>query len=130
MSEVLFQCVIPGRARILKNNKKLIRLKSTGRMIPVSSDRYKKWEIFASLFISRARKLKTIDYPVNVQMVFYFKDHQHESDLSNCYQGIEDTLQKCDVIKDDKLIYSHDGSRKVFDEANERVEIIITKFVK
>lgn len=129
MSEILFHCVIPGRTRILKNNKKLIRLRGSGRMIPVSSDRYKKWELFASLFIARARKNPTIDFPVNLKIIFYFKDHQHEPDLSNAYQGVEDVLQKCDVIKNDKLVYSHDGSRKVFGSAVESVEIWVTKSV-
>jgi Holliday junction resolvase RusA-like endonuclease len=125
--EILFQCVIPGRVRILKNSKKIIKLRGSNRRIPVPSLRYKRWEIYASLFIVRAKKGKPIDFPVNVSMRFYFKDHQHEADLSNLIQGPEDALQKYDVLKNDKFIYSLDGSRKIFGSDKECVEIIITR---
>jgi Holliday junction resolvase RusA-like endonuclease len=128
--EILFQVVIPGRARILKNSKKLVRPRGSRRMIPVSSDRYKRWELFAQMFIARAFRGKSIDFPVNVEMKFFFKDHQHEPDLSNLYQGVEDILQKCGVLVNDKFIYSHDGSAKVFGDGAERVEVTVKKFVK
>ena len=96
-------------------------------MFPIASEVYKRWEIFAAMFIRRAKTSATIDFPISVSMIFYFKDHAHEADLSNLYQGVEDILQKEDVISNDKLIYSHDGSRKVFGDKNERVEIKITR---
>lgn len=124
MTDVLFKCVIPGRPGILKNSKKLIR--AGGRVFPVSSDKYKKFEAFAYMHITKARKGMLIDFPVNVCMKFYCKNHAHEFDLSNAYQGLEDVLQKALIISNDKLIYSHDGSRKIFDDENERIEIEIT----
>ena len=126
---VLFSCTIPGRSRILKNSKRLVRNRKTGRMFPIASDIYKRWEIYAAMFIRRAKTDPTIDYPVTVSMRFYFKDHAHEPDLSNLYQGVEDLLQKEGVITNDKLIYSHDGSRKVFGDKNERVEVVVTRFL-
>ena len=97
-------------------------------MFPISSDRYKQWEIYASMFIGKAKAGKpVIDFPINLCVKFYFNDHQHEPDLSNLYQGLEDVLQKMNVIKNDKLIYSHDGSKKLFDDTKERIEITITK---
>lgn len=124
MSEVLFKCTIPGRAGILKNSKKLVR--AGGRIFPVSSDKYKKWEAFAYLCIKKAKLGPTISGPVNVSMKFYFKNHAHECDLDNLFAGPNDVLQKALVIENDKLVYSFDGSRKVFDDPNERIEIEIT----
>lgn len=126
--EILFRCIIPGRVRILKNSKQLFKNRLTGKLFPAKSDRYKKWAVFAGLFVYRSRPAKPIDFPVNVKMIFYFKDHQHEADLSNCYQGVEDILQNEGVLTNDRLIYSHDGSRKVFGSGPERVEIIVTRF--
>ena len=125
--EILFQVIIPGRARILKNSKQLFKNPRNGKLFPSKSERYKRWAIFAGMFVFRARPAKPITVPVNVKMLFYFKDHQHEADLSNLYQGIEDILQTEGVLQNDRLIYSHDGSRKVFDSGPERVEVFITR---
>ena len=125
IEDILFECVIPGRPGILKNSKKIIVVR--GRRIPVPSDRYNLWEKVASLYVYRLRPVTVIDFPVNLQAVFYFKNHAHEPDLSNSYQGIEDILAKQGVLKNDKLIYSHDGSRKVFGEPVERIEIKVTR---
>lgn len=122
---ILFECVIEGRPGILKNGKKLVR--AGGRIFPVSSDKYKAFEAKAYLIIKAAKSQPTINFPVNVCMKFFFKNYAHEMDLSNCYQGIEDILQKALVIENDKLIYGHDGSRKIFGAMNERIEISITR---
>ncbi|XGC82056.1 RusA family crossover junction endodeoxyribonuclease [Bdellovibrio bacteriovorus] len=128
MSEILFQCVIPGRARILKNGKAIRLNRKTKRPFIGTNDRYQAWALYASCFIARANVLKKpIDFPVRLTCKFYFKDHMHEPDLSNAYQGIEDLLQQLHVLKDDKLIYSHDGSEKIFGEEKERVEITLSR---
>ena len=65
-----------------------------------------------------------IKEPINLCVRFYFKDRQAEPDLSNLYHGVEDMLQSCGVIENDKLIVSHDGSRKIFgEEAKTEIEI-------
>lgn len=66
---------------------------------------------------------KPIDEPIIAEFTFYFPNHKFFTkkktqsltigDLSNLYQGVEDCLQKCDVIKNDALICGHDGSRRV-----------------
>lgn len=119
-----FSCKIPGRARILKNGKKICFNRKTGARFIATSDRFTSWAAFAKVFIDRARSSETFDGHVHLKVLFYLKNHQHEPDLSNALQGIEDLLQKCGVIKNDKLIVSLDGSRKIFDpECTERVEI-------
>jgi Holliday junction resolvase RusA-like endonuclease len=124
----LFKITIPGRPRILKNSKKIGRNRFSGKIYVGKSDRYERWAFHMKTFFYRSYKGEAIDFPINIAFKFYFKDHAHEPDLSNAYQGLEDLLQLSGVIKNDKLIYSHDGSRKIFGDKNERIEITITRF--
>ena len=125
MSETLFKCVIPGRARIQKNSHRVRTNFQTGKKYIGKGDRFIRWADFARVFIYRAKPPeKPIDFYVNMKATFYLKNKQHEPDLSNAYQGIEDLLQKTGVIKNDKLIGGHDGSRKIFDP-NEPERVVI-----
>lgn len=124
MSEILFQVTIPGRPRILKNHKKLIRVK--GRTIPISSDIYRKWAIFAAMFIRRAKKCPTIDFPVIAEATFYLKNHQHEFDVGNGAEGLWDILEDEEVLKNDKLIYDL-HCRKIFDQEIEKIEVVVKR---
>lgn len=127
MSEVLFFCRLPGRARVLKNGKKIIYSRKHRRRIPVPSDIYARWATVAKLFLARAISRPCIETRVNMCAKFYFKNKAHWPDLSNAYQGIEDLLQECGAIKNDRQIGGHDGSRLIFDpEGPERVEITLT----
>lgn len=124
--EILFQCVIPGRPGIKKNGKQIRRNWRTGQPFLSSSDKYLIWAKMAKAHVE-AHNFKTpINVPVNLQCQFFFKNHQNEPDLDNCYAGIQDVLQSSHVIDDDKLVYSHDGSKKVFGVKTERVEVTIT----
>jgi len=125
--EILFHCVIPGRPGIKKNSKQIGFNKYSRKPFFRSSERYEQWELFAAPFIMRAKKDLLINYPVNLCMKVYLKNHQHEPDLSNCYEGVQDLLQKCEVYVDDKLVYSHDGSLKIFNDPKERIEITLTR---
>ena len=125
---ILFSCTLTGRVKQKKNSMR-IRRHGYFKSSIAPSDVYELWATDAALEISSAwRRRPPIRKPVNAKMVFYLKNHQHEADLSNMYQGIEDLLQECGVLVNDKLIYSHDGSRKVFGQALERVEIELTPF--
>lgn len=63
---------------------------------------------------------------MNMKAIFYFKDHQSEPDLSALYEGIQDVLEKEGIIKNDRLIFGHDGSTKIFNE-EPRIEIALTR---
>lgn len=126
-SEVLFQCRINGRARCKKNSKQLFRIKKTGKMFISSSDLYKKWALFASCYVNRAKKTQTIDFPCNLSIKCYYKNHAHEQDLDNVIASVCDVLEDCAVVKNDKLFYSYNGSCKYFDSENEYLEVIVTK---
>jgi Holliday junction resolvase RusA-like endonuclease len=118
--ETLFKVFIPGRPIIKKNTQKVVRLKN-GRRVKIDSPRYKTWKHQASAYIKQALLKHNINAPLSTDLqltaIFHFKNRQAEPDLSNLYEGIQDLLQEMGVIKDDKLIQSHDGSRKVFGES-------------
>jgi len=62
--------------------------------------------------------------PVQITFIFYIRK-KGKYDLSNLYQGIEDALVKGQILEDDSLIESHDGSRKhVGDEADQMLVYI------
>jgi Holliday junction resolvase RusA-like endonuclease len=87
------------------------------------------WERVARLYVREARLLNhvLIKEPVNMRALFYFKNHQSEPDLSALYEGIADVLEKEGVIENDRLIYGHDGSRKIFGE-EPRIEVELWAF--
>ncbi len=61
---------------------------------------------------------------LRLQVVFYFQNRSSESDLSALYEGIQDELQVMGVIENDKHIFSHDGSTKIFSETErQRTEV-------
>lgn len=126
---ILFKARLEGRVGIKKNSKQLSS--RNGRIFVRSSENYKIWERTATLHLLQS-KIKTqyslpITDPINLSCKFHFPNHQSEPDLSNLYQGIEDILQDIGIIENDKLVYSHDGSRKIFGSQDFITEIEITK---
>lgn len=130
-TEVLFKAVLEGRVGIKKNGKQISHRR--GRIFVRTSENYKNWEGKARLQLlqSKAKSFcpMPIQTPVNLQCRFHFPNHQGEPDLSNLYQGIEDLLQEIGVIENDKFIYSHDGSKKIFGSNRFFVEIELTHFI-
>lgn len=124
---ILFELKLNGRARSKKNSKQIWRGKN-GKPFITSSDLYKKWAFYASFFVKKEKaKIKTIDYPCNLSVKCYYIDHKHEQDLENIISSVSDLLEDCEVIKNDKLFYSYDGSCKIFNSDSEFVEIKISK---
>lgn len=114
--DLLFHCSIPGRCYIKKNTKRVFGRGRKKRVI--YSPNYMGWEELALAYITRAKLrlglVKPIEEKVTLKCCFYFKDRQAEPDLSNIIESPQDALVKAKVLKDDKLIYSLDGSRKYF----------------
>jgi Holliday junction resolvase RusA-like endonuclease len=123
---ILFQVTIPGRPYVKKNQQKAV---GNGRFKKIIySPKYVAWEQMAVLTVRQMLQkmpVPGIAFPVNLKVVFYFKDRQAEPDLSALYEGIQDVLQKEGVIANDKLIVGHDGSTKLFGH-EPRTEVEIT----
>ena len=51
---------------------------------------------------------------IEIKLVFHFKNHQHEADVSNLVEAPQDALTKAGVIIDDKIIQVVSAT-KVFD---------------
>lgn len=126
-----FHFTVPGRPYIKKNNQ---RAYGSGRFKRiVYSEQYLKWAAAASIAIQMAKHApeNQYQYPMqgklNLRALFYFKDHQSEPDLSALYEVISDVLEKMRVIDNDKQIYGHNGSTKIFGEGEPRVEVELTR---
>lgn len=87
---------------------------------------YKDYEREAALFIPRGDV--SINSPVNVKCLFYMPTRR-KCDLTNLLEAIDDILVKAGLLSDDNftIVESHDGSRVLYDKANPRTEIEITK---
>lgn len=118
---------IKGNIPSLKNSKQIYRNSKTGRPFITASDNAKAWMNSATVqLLSQMNELKPepFNYPINITMVFYYKDKTRK-DLDNSASGVLDALVKAKVIDDD----DHKHVDNVFlqfsgyDKANPRVEI-------
>lgn len=77
-----------------------------------------KWERLALNAIAKAKQELGIAEPfafnLHMRCLYEFQNRMGEPDLSACHEGIQDVLQTAKVILNDRLIQSHDGSRKTF----------------
>jgi Holliday junction resolvase RusA-like endonuclease len=122
-----FSFIIDGRPMSKKRNWTIGR--NRNGIIPkiVLTKKYKEWHksVIDQLWVQRMTyqasmigPWEPITGPVEVTFIFYIK-RKGKYDLSNLYQGIEDALVDAQILEDDSLIESHDGSRKhVGDEAD------------
>lgn len=69
-----------------------------------------------------------IDYPVNVQAIFY-RSSKRRVDLTNLLEALDDMLVKAKVIIDDNrdIVASHDGSLVLYDKERPRIEVEIIR---
>ena len=120
---MIFRCEIPGRAGIKKNSRR--HFFAGGRPVSAPSKRYEVWKQTAIAHIKQRiahhGAFRTIDFPVILKCTFCYENRKNEQDLSNAYQGVEDILQELKLIENDKLIYGHDGSRKIFGGENKTI---------
>lgn len=133
---------LPGSIRSKKNSHKPVTIPSKretkikalfkygwkyAQVLIVPGKAYKKWEKDARAqlmaLLPPGRKLLTV--PLHIKAIFYYKGnrpdlHGAEESLADCLEGY--------VYEDDKQIESWDGSRMVWDKADPRIEIEISKY--
>ena len=129
-----FSFIIDGRPMSKKRN--WIPLCGGGRPRILLSKKYREWEkgVVDQLWVQRMQyqasmigPWEPIDYPVQVTFIFYIA-RKGKYDLSNLYQGIEDALVTAQILEDDSLIESHDGSRKHIGDEADQILVSIRPF--
>lgn len=120
---------IPLDARTKKNSPQVFSRinKQTGKVFTkvLPSKNYLQFEKECIPFL---KGLPLIDYPINLQVVFYMQTRRNV-DLVGLLQSIDDILTAAGVIEDDcrDIVASHDGSRVFYDKNYPRIEIEITR---
>ena len=123
---------IYGQTPSKKSSQAIIINKRTGKMMIIPNKKYMQWEKYAKFQLKEQKErlgLETIKEKVWVKCLIY-RLTKRQIDLTNLLQSIHDVLKISAVIKDDNLIYSIDGSRKILGVGlgEERTEIFINFF--
>ena len=116
---------ITGNPIVKKNTQKVVRIH--GRPTVVYSSQYRGWLNNAlDELEDQAKPDQPVDYPVLLVCKFFMQTLRIV-DLSALYEGIQDTLVKAEILKDDNfnIIIGHDGSRVLLDRENPRIEVAI-----
>lgn len=129
MAQIVYAATIPGEPRTKKNSQMIAR--NGARRILLQSAAYRAYETHSIYIIHNKTdidELTIIDYPVNVECVYY-RSNRRRVDLVNLEEATLDVLVKAGVLKDDcfTIVQSMDGSRVEIDKENPRVEITITE---
>lgn len=121
--------VIYSEPRSKKNSQQIAVNRTTGRPFVTQSSAYK---AFCRECIKQIRRQglvpkNPIDYPVNIQYLFY-KSTRRLCDGLNLSAAMDDILTEARVIDDDHrdIVAGHDLTRVYYDKENPRVEVIIT----
>ena len=123
----MIKFTLPIRPVTKKNSGQIITVGGFPRMIP--SKQYLQFEKDCQPYFKQVlNKIGQIDYPINLQAVFYVET-KRRIDLPNLLNAVDDAMVKSELILDDNrdIIASHDGSRVYHDKFNPRIEIEITK---
>jgi len=151
MNKLLFHCEIPVDKHISKKNQKTIRYnpKSGRRYIGTrkeTAQELKNMQFHISVALNNTIGLDfPLAQPLHAKFLFYYPDilvRRRKTlpdltkkpgnliDLSNLIQGVEDSLQSEGVIKDDKLIESYDGTRRIYHADELKIEVFIYDFIE
>lgn len=123
----MIRFTLPIRPATKKNSGQIITVGDFPRLIP--SKQYLKFEKDCQPYFKQVlHQIGQIDYPINLQAVFYVETKQ-KIDLPNLLNAVDDAMVKSELILDDNrdIIASHDGSRVYHDKFNPRIEIEITR---
>lgn len=109
--------------RTKKNSQRIVVVR--GRPMIIPSKLYKDYEKDCKPYIP---KVETIDYPINLKCIYYMPT-KRRVDLCNLLEATCDMLVFYKVLADDnsKIVYSHNGSKVLYDKNNPRTEIEIER---
>jgi hypothetical protein len=123
-----------GAPRTKKNSGQIVPIRVNGgvRHILRPSEAWLTYEaavkplLLELVRVGELRSHTPINYAIEVTALFYREADQ--GDLNGFTQGLGDLMQAAEVIADDVLIKSWDGSRLLKDAAAPRVEVKIRRF--
>ena len=123
---------IYGQTPSKKSSQAIIINKKTGKMMVIPNKKYMVWEKYAKFQLKEQKEklgIETIKEKVSVKCLIY-RLTKRNIDLTNMLQSVHDVLEISGIIKDDYLIYSIDGSRKILGvgPGEERAEILVSIF--
>lgn len=124
MKELLFECTVPGRAIVKKNQQRVVGVGKGKRVI--YSEKFVQWEKQAIMEVYRKRDSNLILTWVEADYKFYFTNQQGEADVSNLVEGIQDVLTKCGIIQDDRLVKRFTAEK--FFGSEPRLEVKLYKY--
>lgn len=129
MSDGRLKFTIYSEPRSKKNSQQIAINRATGRPFVTQSAAYKEFcrECIKQMRMNGFIPKKPIDYPVNIQYLFY-KSTRRLCDGLNLSAAMDDILTEARVIDDDHrdIVAGHDGTRVYYDKGEPRVEVIIT----
>ena len=115
---------LSGQPITKKNHMQIITCAGRPRLI--QSKKYREYEKDC---LAQLGKIETLKTPLHVQCL-YWLETARKTDLTNLLAATHDILQKAEIIEDDVLIKSVDGSRIMGkDKMNPRVEITIEEYI-
>jgi len=122
----MIEFTIPVRPATKKNSGQIVMRGKYPVLIP--SKNYLHFEKECMPYFNRVKaNAGIIDYPVNMQCVFYVET-KRRIDLPNLLNAVDDAAVKSGFLLDDNrdIIAAHDGSRVYHDKFNPRIEVKIT----
>lgn len=124
--ENTYKFIIPLPPVTKKNSSCIYVNRTTGRPFIHPSERYKQYE---KDFILLCPPIPIINYPVNVQAVYYMPS-KRKVDLINLHSALHDCLTRANILYDDNsdIVVSTDGSRVYYDKNYPRTEVYIDKY--
>lgn len=114
---------INGAPRTKKNSGRIVKCGVFPRLLP--SKAFEDWNRDAQQLIRMQLPPNwgPLHAPVNCKALFYRK--ADIGDACGYYQALADALEEAEVVFNDGLIVSWDGSRMLKDAKNPRIEVLI-----
>jgi Holliday junction resolvase RusA-like endonuclease len=123
------QLMIRGRPVSWKNSPQMIEGRG-GRPIPVKSKAQRRWLKAALVQLAdqwRNEPKIPKDARLNAAIVSYLAT-KGMIDSDNLYGAPHDAMQAAEVLEDDVSIQTHDGSDRLYDKDDPRVEITLSLY--
>lgn len=128
-----------GPPRTKKNSSNIAKNRSTGQMFLAPDKAKAAWEKMAvdtlrtqlrpTTTVVRKIKGRLVEVPVQftgpVHVTALFYREKNLGDTCGFYQALGDALEKSGVLANDRQIEYFDGSRRLIDRKNPRVEVTV-----